>query len=261
MHLTLIKEPMVPSPLRSILSFVLFLCLIGGIITYELFPFAKKAIGSMDFAIAMAEEEEKIAVINHIFNKANKKYVCPGCLNTYARYSLLKDHLKRTRDETHEGLMAEKQSSFDYSYRRLAGWEDEKEEFALPSDRAAAFDIDFFVRHRLLKFPHPSVLRMQSLLEIAAASGMKFVCPQCVDKDFEYFNNTTEFRDHCRQKCNKIHTDLMSTDDWTFFPSYLKAMKREKVENLEDPLCGQPRRGPPSFRQYLEIGYVFQEKV
>ncbi|CAG8154930.1 unnamed protein product [Penicillium nalgiovense] len=157
--------------------------------------------------------------------------------------------------------MAEKQSIFDYSYRRLAGWEDSKDEFVLPSDRAAAFDIDFFVRHRLLKIPHSIVLRMKSLLEIAAASGMAFVCPQCVDKDFEYFNTMAEFRDHCRQKCNKIHMDLLSTDRGTFFPSYLRAMKRDKVENLEDPLSGLLRRGPPSFHQYLRIGYVFQEKV
>ncbi|OGE47638.1 hypothetical protein PENARI_c039G08204 [Penicillium arizonense] len=68
----------------------------------------------------------------------------------------------------------------------------------------------------------------------------------------------TEFRDHCRKMCNKTHGGLMATDEGTFFPSYLGAMKRKKVK---DPLSGRLRRGPPSFHQYLSIGYVIQEKV
>ncbi|KAJ6019813.1 hypothetical protein N7499_003085 [Penicillium canescens] len=206
----------------------------------------------------MAEDEEKIAVINRIFKEANKHYVCPGCLRSYADFNLLKNHLKRKTDEIHAGLTSEEQSSFDHSYRRLVGREDRDGKFVLPSDRAAAFKISFFVQHRVLKIPHPVVSRMQSLLEIAAASGMKFVCPQCVDEDFGYFNTMTDFRDHCRQMCNKTHGGLMSTDEGTFFPYYLGAMKRKKVK---DPLSGRPRRGPPSFHQYLSIGYVFQEKA
>jgi transposase-like protein len=209
----------------------------------------------------MAEDEGKIAVINGIFKEANKHYVCPGCLKSYADFNLLKNHLKRQTDEIHAGLMSEEQSSFDHSYRRLVGREDRDGKFVLPSDRAAAFKIGFFVQHRVLKIPHPVVSRIRSLSEIAAASGMKFVCPQCVEKDFEYFNTMTDFRKHCRQKCDPTHTSLISTDDGTFFPSYLGAMKRNKVEDLKDPLSGRSRPGPPSFHEYLRIGYVFQEKV
>ena len=209
----------------------------------------------------MPDDEKKIAVIKQIFRKANKQYVCPGCHKSYARFRLLTDHLSRELDKKHEGLMAEQESIFYSCYRRLIGWEDADNELILPPDRAAAFEIDFFAQHRLLKPPPLMGSKMQSLLDIAVASGMKYVCPQCLENDFGYFNTMTEMRDHCWREGDPRHMGLISTDPGTFFPIYLKVMNRCKVENLADPFSGRSRAGPRSFHLYLRIGYVFQERV
>ncbi|KAJ5249420.1 hypothetical protein N7524_011736 [Penicillium chrysogenum] len=202
----------------------------------------------------MSEDEKKIAVMNRIFKKANKKYVCPGCLTSFTRFDPLSDHLERDIGGNHDGLKEKEQSTFYCSYRKLIGWQDEDKKLVLPLDRADAFKIDFFSQHR-------SGSRIQCLVKIAMESGMKYVCPQCLGEDFEYFNTVADLRDHCWKKVDATHMGLISTEEGNFFPSYLKAMNRGKGEGLKDPLAGRPRRGPRSYHDYLKIDYVFEERV
>lgn len=190
----------------------------------------------------MSEDEKKIAVINRIFKKANKKYVCPGCHTSFTRFDSLTDHCKRKIHEKHEGL------------KEFLGWQDADKKLVLPPDRADELKIGSFSQRRTRS-------RIQWLLKIAMASGMTYVCPCCLDKDFEYFNTTTKFRNHCWKKGDATHIGLISTNSWNFFPYYLEAMNRGKDEVLPDPLAGCSRSGPPSYHDYLKLDYVFQERM
>jgi hypothetical protein len=206
-----------------------------------------------------SEEKNATSVLCRMFKKAGKKYVCPGCLCSYVRFDLLTDHLKRAKEEEgHKGLMDEKQSTFNSSYQKSIGREPVDEGLILPSKRAAAFEIDFIVRQRISREPHHIGPKSQTLLEIALASGMRYVCPQCVDKDFQYFYNMTEYRNHCWSMGDKGHLDLQSTDSATFLPPYFKAMRRQDIRN---PPLGLNRKGRRSFHECLKIDYVFQERV
>ena len=210
------------------------------------------------FTSQMPEEAKAVFVVREVLRKAGKKYVCPGCLKSYARFDLLQDHLKRSNaDEKHEGLMEEEQSAFYSGYHKAIGWNSADIKPALPSNRAAAFEVDFVTQHKILQTSHRVGVVLQNLLDIAVASGMKYVCPQCIDKDFEYFNEMSQFRNHCRKIGDRIHRDLQSTDYPTFSPSYLSAMGRP---NLVNAPFGLNRRGPRSFNLCLEISYVIQEK-
>lgn len=86
---------------------------------------------------------------------------------------------------------------------------------------------------------------------------MNYVCPQCIDKDFEYFNDMSQFRNHCWQMDGTMHQDLRSIDYLKFSTSYLKAMGRP---NLPDAPFGLFREGPQSFHLCLEVSHSIHEK-
>jgi hypothetical protein len=206
-----------------------------------------------------SEGKNASSVLCRMFKEAGKKYACPACPRSYAKFDLLTDHLKRAKEEKgHQDLMDEKQSTFYSSYQKSIGREPADEELILPSKRAAAFEIGFIVRHRISREPHHIGPKIQTLLKIALASGMRYVCPQCVDKNFQYFSKMTEYRDHCWSMGDKDHLDLQSTDSATFLPSYFKAMRRQDIKN---PPLGLNRKGRRSFHECLKIDYVFQERV
>lgn len=66
---------------------------------------------------------------------------------------------------------------------------------------------------------------LRCLLAIAEASGIVFVCPQCVDADFEYFTKMNEFRSHCWRKDDKRHMDFISFNRVKFGEAYSRAME------------------------------------
>lgn len=87
---------------------------------------------------------------------------------------------------------------------------------------------------------------------------MEYVCPRCIDEGFEYFNDMPQFQKHCWQMGDTVHQDLRSTDYGTFYPTYIKAMRRSDLSNAP---FGLNRSGPRSFHLCFEISYVIQEKV
>lgn len=130
---------------------------------------------------------------------------------------------------------------------------------ALMKREKSEFEIDFVVQHRAPESATNIEAKTQILLEIAAASGMVYVCPQCVDKDYRYFNRMDQFRDHCRANGDEIHMDLSCIDKSTFPKAYIQAMGYSHVEDLPDLPFGK-KTGPPSGNMCLKIDYVLLKK-
>lgn len=145
----------------------------------------------------MPEKATAVFVVSQVLRKVGKKYVCLGCLRSYTRFDLLQGHLKRSNvDGAHKGLLEKKQSVFYSSYQKAMGWNSADIKSTLPSNRAAAFELDFVARYKKHQTSYYAVAELQTLLDIAMESGIKYVCPQCIDKGFEYFNVISQFRNH-----------------------------------------------------------------
>ncbi|KAJ5369987.1 uncharacterized protein N7496_006079 [Penicillium cataractarum] len=95
-----------------------------------------------------------------------------------------------------------------------------------------------------------SVSEFQHLLAIAEKSGIVFVCPQCVDVDFEYFDKMNEFRFHCWKKQDERHMGFVSFDQSIFNEAYCKA------------IGGDFQTTKPRTREdMIQIAYVFKNKI
>jgi hypothetical protein len=104
--------------------------------------------------------------------------------------------------------------------------------------------------------------KIQIYLQIAVSSGMTHVCPECVDKDGQYFNKMVDFDRHCWEKSDQTHMSLLSKVPATFLPTYLIAMGLSEIEELPPghdkpgrwtnerylrlPTSSRPRRGTPA---------------
>lgn len=168
----------------------------------------------------MSETNNRNAVLYGILHKAGRKFVCPQCLRSYPNLVSVMEHLdEMERDEGHKHLL-------------------EKEDIA--------FDVESVVEHKVFQGLQSEV---QCLIAIAQASGIVFVCPECVDEDFGYFDKMNEFQFHCWSKEDARHMGLISFDQSIFGQSYCEALGKD-VENL-----------PPSINQELiGIAYVLQNK-
>jgi hypothetical protein len=67
------------------------------------------------------------------------------------------------------------------------------------------------VEHGMMQNFQDSMSEFHRLLAIAEESGIVFVCPQCLDADFEYFDKMNQFQFHCWKKEMK--------DTWASSPS------------------------------------------
>lgn len=207
-----------------------------------------------------SEDRKRLAVIEGIFRVANKKYACPVCRSCQTSFPALEGHISRKiskeKDGPHEKLI-EKDSlaSFHTNYEKVVEWAEDSK-LRSQTDRCSAFELEFVVTHGLPDASASIEMKIQSYLDIAKASGMKFVCPSCLGKWFQYFNTMGDLRKHC-QGFDQEHRNLMSKSEGTLLPSYRKAMNRPGDETLHVE-CSP--RGPRSYQQSFTIHKVLLEK-
>jgi hypothetical protein len=106
------------------------------------------------------------------------------------------------------------------------------------------------VEHVITQNFHDSMSDFSRLLAIAEESGIVFVCPQCVDADFEYFDKMNEFRFHCWKKEDERHMGFISFNQLVFNEAYCKAMGGEFQTT-------QPRIS----EKLIQIAYVLENKI
>ena len=229
-----------------------------------------------------SEDKKRLAVIEGIFRVANKKYACPVCRSSQTSFPALEEHLSRKISKEKNGPHAkliEKDllSSFHTNYENVVEWAGDSI-LRSQTDRCSAFEIGFVVTHGLpdasaspeSRLPDASAspesrlpgasasieMKLQNYLDIAKASGMKFVCPLCLEEGFQYFNTMDNLREHC-QNVDQMHQDLMSGFEGTVLPAYRKAMNRSGDEMLHVE-CSP--RGPKSYQRSFMIEKVLLGK-
>lgn len=185
----------------------------------------------------MSGTEKRIDLLKRMLS--GRDFVCPGCRHAYADFRNLKNHLDREKDtEDHQGLL---QSAKSRHRKR---------------DQMDAFGRDRFAEKEANGAPDCLEARLEIYLKIAIASGMKFVCPQCVTETSNYFNEIIDFYRHCREKADPMHLSFLPNKNPFFLYFYRMAMGRAHID--EPPGIDNP--GPQTRTPYMQIKFVTKEK-
>jgi hypothetical protein len=166
------------------------------------------------------EKDKRNAVLRLILKNAGKKCACPQCLCSFPDMDSTREHLEIMKwNEEHKYLMQ-------------------------------AENIKFDLEHVIMQKSQNSMSEFRCLLAIAEASGIVFICPLCVDVDFEYFTKMNEFRSHCWKKDDERHMDFISFNQSKFREAYSSAMGND-VRITQSQIS----------EELIRITYVLETKI
>lgn len=190
-----------------------------------------------NISLIMSAEEKSISVLKRMLS--GRELVCPGCWHAYTNFIDLKKHLGQKKDTAHQDLLHLAESC----HRKR--------------DQIDNFGRDAFAEKKAPGDTNVLKARLEIYLEIAIASGMNFVCPQCVTESFQYFNLISDFHDHCRKKGDPMHLSFLPHKNERFISFYLTAMGRAGIDKAP---FGSDNPGRQTTTPYMRVKYVMQEK-